>query len=512
MAGCRWPRGTGLLLVWTALAASVAAAIPAPLQREIDALDAAVSRAGRLFLEKKFREAATVLRDVQTKLDKLATTDNAEVREALAAVHGRLEKAHALLEVEGFSLPPLSKLPGAASPPAAADIPRATGKETVSFLRDLAPLVHEKCAACHGRERRAGGQLSLLTAAQLFQGGESGRPVVPGKPGESLLLGKLKGTAEGERMPLREPPLADDLIAKFEKWITEGATFDGPDPQQELTRPAGPAPAAGATAEQLSAERATRAQQAWALCPSAGAGDQVPTTSFLLLGNIGAASLRECSRLAEDQVPALAALFGTAGDQPLAKGRLTLFVFSQRDDYRQFVKAVEQRDLADTTFGHWRVSGPEAYAALLVPAFGTHSLEGLLAQQIAGLYIASLGPTPRWFCEGCARAAAWRLKPDDARVAEWNRQLPPAVAGMAQPDDFLTGRLPEETADLVSYGFVRYLLTETQRFRALMEALRQGQAFDAAFQTSFGTTPSELATQRLRRRAPQPPDSAAPRS
>ena len=38
------------------------------------------------------------------------------------------------------------------------------------------------------------------------------------------MIKKLKGQA-GERMPLRQPPLSNEVIAKIEKWIADGAKF-----------------------------------------------------------------------------------------------------------------------------------------------------------------------------------------------------------------------------------------------------------------------------------------------
>ncbi len=41
-------------------------------------------------------------------------------------------------------------------------------------------------------------------------------------------------------MPLNQPPLADDAVAKIEQWITEGAKFDGPNENQDLAQLAKP--------------------------------------------------------------------------------------------------------------------------------------------------------------------------------------------------------------------------------------------------------------------------------
>ena len=78
--------------------------------------------AARLYVQKKYREAGDTVRQVQEKMSEMAAGGDAEVIAALDAVYQRLAKAHALLELEGISLPPLKK-PSAAGPakPSAAE-------------------------------------------------------------------------------------------------------------------------------------------------------------------------------------------------------------------------------------------------------------------------------------------------------------------------------------------------------------------------------------------------------
>ena len=98
------------------------------------------------------------------------------------------------------------------------------------FLPRHRPGAGRNCIECHGTQRASGG-LQLSDFKALLKGGNSGLAVEPGKPAESLLIKKLKGTA-GERMPLKRPPLPAESIAKIEKWIAEGVHFDGGDPAQ----------------------------------------------------------------------------------------------------------------------------------------------------------------------------------------------------------------------------------------------------------------------------------------
>lgn len=74
---------------------------------------------------------------------------------------------------------------------------------------------------------------------------------MPGKPAESLIIKKLKGTAVGQRMPARKEKSSDAMVAKIELWITEGAKFDGISPRQDLKRVAAVAKAIRSTPDEL---------------------------------------------------------------------------------------------------------------------------------------------------------------------------------------------------------------------------------------------------------------------
>ena len=93
--------------------------------------------------------------------------------------------------------------------------------------------------------------LRVTTFAGLLKGGDSGNAIQPGGGAKSLLVRKLKGTA-GDRMPRGKPPLSDAVIAQFEKWINEGAHFDGHNANATMQRVADVYRVRTSTHEQLS--------------------------------------------------------------------------------------------------------------------------------------------------------------------------------------------------------------------------------------------------------------------
>lgn len=372
--------------------------------------------------------------------------------------------------------------------------------ESVSFSADLAQVFNERCTSCHGTNQPRA-RLSLATFRSLMRGGNNGPPVSPGDPEGSLLVQKLKGTADGQRMPQGGPPLSDDLIARFETWIREGAKFDGRDPNQDVREIAAIAKARLATHEQLRADREILAQQNWRLIMPDNPPEKVATEHFLLVGNVGSGELTEYGAVAEKLVPRVGKLFRVPGDSPLVKGAMTLFFFKSRYDYGELGRMVEKRDIEPTTRAHCRYSIVDAYAALYVTGLDSDSLEAILAQQIAGLYVASLGPSPEWFRRGAARAAAARLVPRSEQVASWNDALASAFQRQEKPDDFIAGRSTAADANVLAFSYVEFLMGESGRFQNLIGKLREGTDFDAAFAQCFGAAPEQVAAIWARRTA-----------
>jgi dipeptidyl aminopeptidase/acylaminoacyl peptidase/mono/diheme cytochrome c family protein len=104
----------------------------------------------------------------------------------------------------------------------------------VSFSKDLAPIFLQKCVTCHGPEKSKGGY-QLHTFEGLWKGGESKEPpVIPGQPERSKLFQLLVAKDPDDRMPQKDDPLPAAQIALIERWIKDGAKFDGPDPKATL--------------------------------------------------------------------------------------------------------------------------------------------------------------------------------------------------------------------------------------------------------------------------------------
>jgi WD40 repeat protein len=115
----------------------------------------------------------------------------------------------------------------------------------VSFTRDIAPILARKCVACHGPEKAKGNYQLHHFETMLKPGASQLAAVTPGQPAKSELFRLLVTSDAEDRMPQKDDPLPKAQIALVEKWISQGAKFDGPDPRAHVASlsPRAPHPA-----------------------------------------------------------------------------------------------------------------------------------------------------------------------------------------------------------------------------------------------------------------------------
>lgn len=108
-------------------------------------------------------------------------------------------------------------------------------EDAVSFRANVAPILLDHCQACHGAKKAEGGY-RVDTFEELQKAGDSGMtPIVAQKPDESELLRRIACEEAWERMPAEAPALSAEQIGLVQKWISEGAAFDGEDAKQRLS-------------------------------------------------------------------------------------------------------------------------------------------------------------------------------------------------------------------------------------------------------------------------------------
>ncbi len=98
----------------------------------------------------------------------------------------------------------------------------------IEFTTQIQPILSENCYACHGPdEAKVEGGLRLDVREKALKGGDSGKAIVPGDAGASILMERITHTDLDEVMP---PPdkkkrLSPEQVALIRQWITEGAEW-----------------------------------------------------------------------------------------------------------------------------------------------------------------------------------------------------------------------------------------------------------------------------------------------
>jgi uncharacterized membrane protein len=121
----------------------------------------------------------------------------------------------------------------AAQPVVAAAAPRAAPKggpasadpaNPAFYGLHVAPILNRSCFPCHRPEKHKSG-FRLDSYEQLMRGGDNGPAVLPGNPGKSDLLRRVKlPAADDDYMPSDgERPLTAEEIQTLERWIGAGA-------------------------------------------------------------------------------------------------------------------------------------------------------------------------------------------------------------------------------------------------------------------------------------------------
>lgn len=92
------------------------------------------------------------------------------------------------------------------------------GSATVSFSKDILPLMQTSCVNCHGGEKISKG-LDVKTYDSLMAGSQNGAVLVPGDATQS----KLIQSVQSGKMPKRGAKLTAEQIQLLVDWVNAGA-------------------------------------------------------------------------------------------------------------------------------------------------------------------------------------------------------------------------------------------------------------------------------------------------
>ncbi len=208
------------------------------------AIDGALKRAASFYKRKQFENSGKQIKRAQELIEQLIDDDELDTLEELTEELGRFSRAHVMLKEQGIDLPDAPDLSefgvggkrtekrtstARPRPTANADgAPTPAGDGTVSFTKEIAPLLVKRCGACHLKDNK--GELSLASYSTMMAGSASGDVVAAGNADSSFLVDLV----ESGDMPPKGEPLSDTELKLIRTWIDEGAVFDGEDEEAKL--------------------------------------------------------------------------------------------------------------------------------------------------------------------------------------------------------------------------------------------------------------------------------------
>ncbi len=438
-AGRNSRRTVGFVVSWlgagfiaAAFIARVGLAAPTAEQIEkLHAAEAAVTKAETLYKANKARDAAAALADAANALAPLAAAK--EMPRQVEPIRRRIVNLHDNMEIDGAKVvavpaslavaieapmpektvaAPMKTAPTKPAPvnpiasrpirPVKTPAGTAAGAAgAASFTRQVAPLLVAKCGKCH--VSAAKGQVSMATYASLMRGSpKDGAIVLPGK-GEGSRISEV--IVDGD-MPRGGGMVAPDELKLLQKWINEGAKFDGRDPSDNLmglssvvpaAKPDEPAPmlavvaATGKEGVLFSRDIAPVLSDSCTEChgDAQNPGGQLKLTTFknLLIGGDSGLAIQPGNPAAS---VLLKKIKGTAGERmPKGKPPLSDAVIAK---FEQWIKEGAKFDGGDPNQD---------------------------VEQLAGVYIASVSTHEQLAAARAARARKmWHLGNPDAKSVE----------------------------------------------------------------------------------------------
>lgn len=387
-------------------------------------------------------------------------------------------------------------------------IAKPSGGETVSFVNDVAPVMVNICGRCHTGNNPRGG-FNVTSFEGVMKGGESGKVIEPGDP-EASRLWRMVSNKEQPRMPPGQLLITRTNYDAITTWIKEGAKFDGNDPKKplrELIPSAGEMQAkqlAKLSPEEFAAHRVEKSEGHWKKAFPKEQSAHVETDQFLVYGNVPPERLKQVAAWADEQAASLKSMFG-AKDDPLWKGKLTVFVIKDRFSYEEFALAVNNRaQVPAEIHGHVVVSADsdDAYAAVEdvgdTPSASSPGMKALLANEVTQAYLSRDGAKlPDWAVQGTGLHVAAKAGEGNPYFRELRSEVPEAIKDVAKPEQlFADGTFPPAEAAAVGYALVDFLVQSGGPAKYSQFLARLGQNGDAAaaIQAVYRTTPAALAT------------------
>ena len=388
----------------------------------------------------------------------------------------------------------------------------ADGTETVSFKDDVAPWVVNVCLGCHSGNNPRGGY-NLTTFETLLQGGDTGNTVVPGDPDGSYIV-DLVLRQDPIKMPAgNQVRIKRSQAQALEKWIKEGAHFDGTDPKATL-RSLVPteeemeaARLASMSDAEFSERRKEQAKSLWDRVAPREETSTSTTENLYVYGNLPQSRLDQIGAWGEEQVASLTSKYKLPNGQKPWRGRLILFVTKDRFDYEEFNTVLMNRRTPRSVSGHAVVSAGVANAYVAMHDVGdAGDANALPTQQLVNSFLAQAyllragGTVPDWLQQGFGILES-RAGNTSPYFQEIPQKAAAAVSTLNNPATlFENGTFEPDEVGAVGYLLTRYLINNggMGKLSQLVRNMQTNRNVSRAVEATYGQSAANLGQAFLR--------------
>ncbi|MFK7821729.1 MAG: c-type cytochrome domain-containing protein [Planctomycetaceae bacterium] len=395
-------------------------------------------------------------------------------------------------------------------------IARPDGTETVSFKKDIAPWLVGSCLGCHGaRNPRSG--FSMATFEGILRGGDRGDALVPGDADESLIIDLVlrQETKDGERLKMpqgNQRRLKRSQAEMLEKWVNEGAKFDGGDakaPLRDLVPTAAELEAAKLAemdTKEFTERRLKQGQDLWERVLPRDEVAHVKSKHTYVFGS-DEARATQVSQWAEQDLERVLSVFRFAGKEPW-RGRLNIFVANDRFGYEEFNQVVFNRQTPKEMVSHSNVTVGFGEAYVVLEDIGdevTEASMGLrssLTAQLVEAFLQRAGNTPpRILSRG---AGLWLSQKAADEKDPWFSNLPMRLRGVSiarGTEVFEDGTFSVAELDAAGLSMATFLAKSSEaKYVAFLKSLQSGQTLAEASQRVYKQSPGVIGKAFMGRR------------
>jgi mono/diheme cytochrome c family protein len=397
----------------------------------------------------------------------------------------------------------------------AATAPPAEG--SLSFKRDIAPILVANCLGCHSANgqgiRRS--KLDMSTFDKLMAGGQRGKDIVGGDADGSMLVQMIMGQ-ETPKMPPNngQRGFSEDAAEKIVTWVKQGARLDaGVSSTDPINKYAATLEdLRGAELAKLSPEERDKIAEAAGRERWKKASKLEPETTttkgghFLLLSTLPKERATKLLQAMEAQYKHANTLLST-GKTPVLNPteKIGLYVFKEQAPFVEFVRSVENADVESGEQARAKLAIESPYIVAVDPAAGgeeasaassrkgargkkkaeesaggpDRTLAGILTEQLVAGAANKAGKPPKWVSLGLGAFMASHLEPRSPYYLALRKETAESfrIGWQAKANGALGGEEKTETIRAIGFSLFEWLSASVppQTLAAFVQTMLDGQ-------------------------------------